>query len=359
LRVEDFRYELPPERIAQEPCRPREVARLLVHEASGSRTSHRRVGELPDLLEPGDLLVLNDTRVLPARLRGRRAMVQPARKLRAGERVEIAPGELELRALERPQDPAGRPGPEWIVELLGGAAGESVEALLERFGELPLPPYIERGAGDPRGARDREDYQTVYARHPGAVAAPTAGLHLGPDLLARLEERGVEKAFVTLHVGIGTFRPVEVEDTQDHVMHSERFALGSETVAAVERTRAGGGRVVAVGTTSVRVLESCVGEDGRLRPGAGETSLFLTPGHRFQVVDALFTNFLLPVSTLLILVCAFGGRERVLDLYREAIREGYRFYSYGDAMLLFGAEQRARPPIMGSGRAGDRGLTAS
>ena len=206
--------------------------------------------------------------------------------------------------------------------------------MLERHGELPLPPYVERSSGDPRRQHDREDYQTVYARESGAVAAPTAGLHLTRELLERLRERGVEQAFVTLHVGVGTFRPVKVEDTDEHVMHSERFTLSAETVAAVERARARGGRVVAVGTTSVRVLESCVDEAGRLAARSGETTLFITPGRPFRVVDALMTNYHLPESTLLMLVSAFAGRERVLALYEEALREGYRFYSYGDAMLL-------------------------
>lgn len=354
MKVSDFHYELPLERIAQEPCRPRDAARLLVHERAKDHCEHRWVRDLPELLTPGDLLVMNDTRVLPARLHGRRAsggavevllteavdaevwraMVNPARKLRPDERVLIEGGELRVRALERPLAPDGRPGLEWIVALEAVDPAADVATLLDRCGEMPLPPYVERADEDPRRARDREDYQTVYARERGAVAAPTAGLHLTDALLTRLRAGGVETAFVTLHVGIGTFRPVKVEDTAEHVMHSERYTLLPETCDAIGRTRARGGRVVAVGTTSVRVLESCAGVDGRLEPGSGETSIFITPGYRFRVVDGLMTNYHLPESTLLMLVSALAGRERVLELYAEALREGYRFYSYGDAMLI-------------------------
>jgi S-adenosylmethionine:tRNA ribosyltransferase-isomerase len=209
----------------------------------------------------------------------------------------------------------------------------SVEELLERAGELPLPPYIRRAPDDPRSARDEERYQTVYAAVPGAVAAPTAGLHFTRALLAALAERGVERAAVTLHVGLGTFQPVSADDTDEHAMHAERYVLSPETVAAVRRCRSRGGRVVAVGTTSVRVLEASAAE-GPLAAGRGATRLFITPGYRFRVVDALLTNFHLPRSTLLMLVSAFAGRERTLGLYREAVGRGYRFYSYGDAMLL-------------------------
>lgn len=354
MRTADFDYELPPERIAQEPVSPRDAARLLVHRLGADETRHLRVRDLAELLAPGDLLVLNDTRVLAARLFVQRpsgarvellflepvgeagawrAMARPARKLRAGEELRLEDGTLVLRAVRRLVDEGGRPGPEWIVAPLPG--GCEIPELLERAGRVPLPPYIHRADDlDPRDELDRERYQTVYAREPGAVAAPTAGLHLTEELLARLAERGVERATVTLHVGPGTFRPVETEHMEEHRMHAERFHLPEETCAAVARCRARGGRVVCVGTTTVRVLESRASEDGALAPGSGSTDLFLLPGHRFRCVDALLTNFHLPRSTLLALVCAFGGTERVLALYREAVERGYRFYSYGDAMLL-------------------------
>lgn len=353
MKVADFDYELPPELIAREPARPRDAARLLVHRVASARSTHARVSELERFLRPGDLLVLNDTRVLPARLFARRAsggrvelllseplaqrrwraLAHPARKLRPGEILEVEGGGARVLLVERPREESGEPALEWIVEL-EPRAGESVEQLLERVGHVPLPPYVQR-ADRPS---DRADYQTVYARNPGAIAAPTAGLHFTPELLARLEGGGVERAFLTLHVGIGTFRPVEAQEVEGHRMHAESYVLPQETALAIERCRARGGRVVAVGTTSVRVLESAVDEEGRLAPGRGRTSIFLVPGHRFRQVDALLTNFHLPRSTLLMLVCAFAGRERMLALYAEAVRERYRFYSYGDAMLLLAGE---------------------
>ncbi len=357
MKLSDFDYELPPERIAQRPAGKRDAARLLVHDVAADATEHRTFADLPLLLRAGDLLVLNDTRVLPARLYGRRAsggaveflflepvapgatawtaMVNPARKLKPGEVVTLEGGALEARLLERPGD-------EWHVELRAPDDPDAnVVALLERHGRMPLPPYIERGDRarrlDPpaEDTLDRERYQTVYAARAGAVAAPTAGLHFTRELLAELEDRGVHRATVTLHVGAGTFLPVAAENVEDHEMHAERFTLPAETVEAVRAARAAGGRVVAVGTTSVRVLEHGGGE---LVPGTGETRLFLRPGSPFRVVDAMLTNFHLPRSTLLMLVSAFAGRERVLRLYREAIERGYRFYSYGDAMLLSGRE---------------------
>ena len=365
MKVADFSYDLPEERIAQEPVEPREAARLLVHERASSTTTHRRVADLPELLAPGDLLVVNDTRVVPARLLGtrasggrvellllgaappaadaagtaggnrRRALVRPAKRLRPGERIELEGGALVAIAVERLPDRDGRPGAEWVLEIDDPRApGRDLDRALEQVGRMPLPPYVRRArADDPRSAADRERYQTVFAREPGAVAAPTAGLHLSTALIERLAGRGIRLASVTLHVGAGTFLPVTAEDVSEHRMHAERYALSAETVRAVESARARGGRIVAVGTTSVRVLESCADEAGRLHAGSGETSIFLTPGHRFRCVDALLTNFHLPRSTLLMLVAAFVGRERVLALYREAIERGYRFYSYGDAML--------------------------
>jgi S-adenosylmethionine:tRNA ribosyltransferase-isomerase len=353
MKVSDFDYELPAEHIAQEPVRPRDAARLLVHRVDEEGSEHARVRDLGRFLRAGDLLIVNDTRVRPARLAGSRpsggavellllepaggarwrTLARPAAKLRSGEELELEGGRVRATPIERGE------GGEWLVELADATGGagdsESFEELLERVGRMPLPPYIARPRGDdPQRAFDREAYQTVFARELGAAAAPTAGLHFTTELLTSLERAGVERAAVTLHVGVGTFRPVMVDDTEAHRMHAETYDLPVATVEAVARCRARGGRVVAVGTTSVRVLETCAREAGELRAGAGETRLFLTPGSGFQVVDALLTNFHLPRSTLLMLVSAFAGRERVLALYAEAIEAGYRFYSYGDAMLL-------------------------
>jgi S-adenosylmethionine:tRNA ribosyltransferase-isomerase len=353
MKLEDFDYELPAERIAQEPAAERDAARLLVHDRARDATAHRSVRDLPELLRPGDLLDVNDTRVLSARLFARRAsggrvelllvepaavprtwsaLVHPARRLGDGEglALEGAPG-WSVRLLGRGRDPGGKPEMEWRVRFEDDAGAVlAPEDVLARAGHVPLPPYVTR----PDAAADAERYQTVFARAPGAVAAPTAGLHFTPALLARLAARGVERATVTLHVGPGTFQPVKAARIEDHVMHAERFVLPAETVAAVRAARARGSRVVAVGTTAVRVLESNADEHGELAARSGTTRLFLYPGARFRFVDALLTNFHLPRSTLLMLVSAFAGRERVLGLYREALQHGYRFYSYGDAMLL-------------------------
>ena len=354
MRTDDFDYELPTDVIAQEPAQERDAARLLAHDVGLDATRHLHVRDLPSLLEPGDLLVVNDTQVIPARLFARRetggmvevllleplgeadvwtAMVRPAKKPSPGEEAELGEGHV-VRFVERLLDADGAPGAEWRVELVP-RAGSSADELLTECGRMPLPPYIRRDEGGD-GAADMTRYQTVYAASPGAVAAPTAGLHFTPALLDELASRGVRTASVTLHVGPGTFRPVTAERIEDHVMHPERYELSEEAASAIEEARASGGRVVAVGTPSVRVLESCVDDEGVVRPGAGETRLFLSPGSRFQVVDALMTNFHLPKSTLLMLVSAFAGRERVLRLYEEALAEGYRFYSYGDAMLFYG-----------------------
>ena len=352
MRTDDFDYDLPPERIAQEPPARREDARLLVLDRDTGAVAHRAITDLPDLLQPGDLLVVNDTRVLPARLFARRAtggrveflLLEPVAEppgawtslLRAGgaireaEEMPLTDGESEtggrIRLVRRLGE--GR----WIVE----GVGESLPSLMERAGRMPLPPYIRRERRDVRDPLDRERYQTVFAREPGAVAAPTAGLHLTEALLARLAARGVGLARVTLHVGLGTFRPMETEQVEDHVMHEERYEIPAATVDAIRRTRAAGGRVVAVGTTSVRTLEAAAARsaDGVPVAGPGATALFLRPGCEFRVVDALLTNFHLPRSTLLVLVSAFAGRERVLAVYGEAVAQGYRFFSYGDAMLI-------------------------
>lgn len=339
MLTRDFDYDLPAASIAQEPA-PRGESRLLVLDRDGP-VRHARIRDLPRLLRPGDLLVLNDTRVIPARLFGRRiggggrmelllverlgdrdwsALVKPGKRARPGTAIELAPG---LTAEVVDKDEEGR----YRLRF-----SEPVEPHLERLGHVPLPPYIHR----PDTVEDRERYQTVYARSPGAIAAPTAGLHFSEELLREIEVAGVGIARVTLHVGIGTFKPVSAERIADHRMESERYEIGEEAAAAIRKTReSGAGRVVAVGTTVVRTLESAaLAGGGEVRAGGGATELFITPGFRFQVVDALLTNFHLPRSTLLMLVSAFAGRERVLAAYEEAIREGYRFYSYGDAMLV-------------------------
>lgn len=328
MLTRDFDYELPEERIAQEPA-PRGESRLLVLDAEGAQR-YRRVRDLPGLLRPGDLVVLNDTRVIPARLYGRRG--EGRMEVLLVEKL----GDREWEVLVRPGRRA-RPGTEIVFEGLSAEVvdkredryrlrfSEPVEPHLDRLGHVPLPPYIHR----PDEAADRERYQTVFARTPGAIAAPTAGLHFSQELLEEIAAAGIGIARVTLHVGIGTFKPVSVEKVEDHRMDRERYEVGEETAEAIRRTKESGGRIVAVGTTVVRTLESSGGA-----AGSGSTDLFITPGFRFRVVDVLLTNFHLPRSTLLMLVSAFAGRERVLAAYEEAIREGYRFYSYGDAMLV-------------------------
>jgi S-adenosylmethionine:tRNA ribosyltransferase-isomerase len=341
VRIQDFDYELPQEAIAQEPLAERDSSRLLVLDRAGSGRAHHVFRELPDLLSPGDLLVVNRTRVFPARLLGRRptggeaevllirrlasdlweGLVRPGRRLRPGDRIELAPDvwacvESEAVAVD------GRRR----VRILGDAA----DTVPERLGHVPLPPYIRR----PDRPDDRDRYQTAFAREVGSVAAPTAGLHFTPALLRSLGERGVETAEVVLHVGPGTFRPVSVDRVADHLVAPEPYVLPPGTADAVERARRRGGRVVAVGTTSTRVLETAGKSGGLVSPGEGETGLVIVPGFPFQVVDALITNFHLPRSSLLLLVSAFAGRERVLGAYAEALGAGYRFYSYGDAMLI-------------------------
>ena len=348
LGLGDFDFALPPELIAQHPAAERSGSRLL--DATGEVPHDRHFRDLPALLRAGDLLVVNDTRVIKARLHGRKASGGVVEAL--VERVE--PGHVvvaQLRASKSPKpgsvvrfadafDAAvlGRTGAEDSLFRL--AFPSEPYALLEAHGHVPLPPYIERGDG----GDDERRYQTVFATHPGAVAAPTAALHFDAPLLAALEARGVERATVTLHVGAGTFQPVRSIDLSRHVMHSERFEVGAATVAAVERTRADGGRVVAVGTTSLRALEAAAlraPEGSALAPAVGETDLFITPGFRFRVVDRLVTNFHLPKSTLLMLVSAFAGHAETLALYRHAVEERYRFFSYGDAMLLARREENS------------------
>ncbi|MCB9881686.1 MAG: tRNA preQ1(34) S-adenosylmethionine ribosyltransferase-isomerase QueA [Planctomycetes bacterium] len=347
-RVADYHYELPPSSIADEPCEPREAARLLVCSRSDpSRVVHAHVGDLPSFLDAGDLLVVNETKVLPHRLIGQRAtggrieclilereldgtgavgFLRPSKRLRASERIVFERGALVIELREARE--RGR----WRFDIVEPDVGQ-ITSRLERFGRAPLPPYLERDPDAEDVAKDRERYQTVFARNPGAVAAPTAGLHLTNDLLARLDARGVGRAAVTLHVGEGTFEPVRVDDVRDHVMHEERYELAPETAVAIEGTQERGGRIVAAGTTTARVLETCY--DGtRLVAGSGATRLFLRPGHGPRLVDVLLTNFHLPESTLLMLVASMLGRERTLALYRSAIESGYRFFSFGDAMLI-------------------------
>ena len=346
MKKSDFHYELPPGLIAQAPLPERSASRLLVVPPAPAPFSDLGIRDLPQMLQPGDLLVFNDTRVIPARLFGTKA---------TGGRVEILIERLLPRNEARAQIGASkspRPGSRIALDAGGEAevlgrdgefyrlrfhVPESLEGWLLHAGRLPLPPYIHR---DPDAADD-ERYQTVFARETGAVAAPTAGLHFDQALLDALRARGVESGHVTLHVGAGTFQPVRVDELSEHRMHSEWLNVGAALVEQIRRTRANGGRVIAVGTTVVRALESALREGpfqgGMLQPFAGETSIFILPGYRIRSVDALLTNFHLPESTLLMLVSAFAGRQRIMAAYEHAIRERYRFFSYGDAMLLFPA----------------------
>jgi S-adenosylmethionine:tRNA ribosyltransferase-isomerase len=340
MRVDAFDFELPRELIAAHPVKPRDAARLLV---VGEQLSDRRVLDLPVLLRRGDLLVVNDTRVIPARLTGLRgqarvemmlhrdlgggrwrAFAKGAKKLRAGDRLAFGDG----FAAEVAEKHA-----EGDVTLAFDRAGAALRAGLERFGSMPLPPYIKRPEGSE--ARDRADYQTIFAAKEGAVAAPTAGLHFTPRLLDALDAAGIARVSVTLHVGAGTFLPVKVEDTRDHRMHSEWGVIDAAAAARIAAARAAGGRIVAVGTTSLRLIESAADEAGRIVPFAGETALFITPGYRFRATDLLLTNFHLPRSTLFMLVAAFAGLERMKAAYAHAVSGGYRFFSYGDATLLY------------------------
>ena len=340
MKKSDFAFDLPPALIAQAPLAERSASRMLVLPAGDAPTQDRQVRDLPGFLRAGDLLVFNDTRVIPARLFGR--------KQGSGGRVEILIERLLPGNEARAQVGASKtPRPGNLIELDAGGLAEVVgrdggfhhlrfhvdgalQAWLEKAGRMPLPPYIQR---DPH-ADDAERYQTVFAREAGAVAAPTAGLHFDQPLLDALRAKGVESGHVTLHVGAGTFQPMRVDDVREHRMHSEWINVGAPLVEQVRRTRAAGGRVVAVGTTVVRAMESAT-VDGELHPFAGETSIFIVPGYRITSADLLLTNFHLPESTLLMLVSAFAGRERVLAAYAHAVREHYRFFSYGDAMLLY------------------------
>ncbi len=341
MHLDDFDFDLPRELIADRPCEPREAARLLVIPASAG-FDDRRIADLPELLRPGDLLVFNDTRVIPARLEGRRggatieitlhrdlgdgawrAFAKGARRLSIGDNIVFAKNFAGLVAEKHP---------EGDVTLRFDLEAAAFREALARHGSMPLPPYIKR----PRGgdARDRIDYQTMFARAEGAVAAPTAGLHFTPGLLHVLTKRGIGWTMLTLHVGPGTFLPVKTADPRDHKMHAEWGVLSAETAKRIAATQRAGGRIVAVGTTSLRLVESAAAENGEVRPFAGETRLFILPGYRFRAIDLLLTNFHLPRSTLLMLVAAFAGLDRIKSAYAHAVASGYRFFSYGDACLI-------------------------
>ncbi len=339
MLVDEFDFDLPKDAIAQRPVSPRHSARLLLGESTGDDT---RIFDLPGLLTPGDLLVFNDTRVIPARLKGKRGeagievtlhkrcdedswnvFARPAKKLKIGDIIKFADN---FSATVTDKFDGGE------TRLRFNQSGADLMAALESHGGMPLPPYIKReGLAD---ARDQEDYQTLFADRKGAVAAPTAGLHFTPELIAALDARGIKRTTVTLHVGAGTFLPVKVENTDDHVMHAEWGEIDPATADTINAARAAGGRIVAVGTTSLRLLESAADDNGHLRPFCDETDIFITPGYRFKIVDRLLTNFHLPRSTLFMLVSAFAGLEAMKKTYETAINEGYRFYSYGDACLL-------------------------
>lgn len=362
MNIDAFDYDLPEGCVAQQPSPRREEARLMVIDRAGSPLTEATFAGLAGFLRAGDLLVLNDTRVLPARLHARkptggrvdllllgrddsdadgrtwRCLLSGSRGLRPGARLVVA-DDLEAEVMAQPVE--GAAPVRFACHGAGNGAGRSkekgagrVEEAIRRHGVMPLPPYIHRAPRDPLSALDQERYQTVYAAHDGAIAAPTAGLHFTTGLLDELRGRGIATAFLTLHVGAGTFRPVRSAAIEEHVVDPERFRLEEETADAVARCRARKGRVVAVGTTVTRVLEARAREDGQVTPGDGWCDLVIRPGHRFRAVDALVTNLHLPKSSLLILVAAFAGRERILDAYREAVRRGFRFYSYGDAMLI-------------------------
>ena len=358
MRVDLFDFDLPEDRIALRPAEPRDAARLLVVRP-GAAYDDRIVRDLPSLLAAGDLLVFNDTRVIPAQLSGLRrrgdavaqidatlhmrmapdrwkAFIRPAKRLAIGDRISFGHdgnscflGQLDATVAEK--------GEGGEATLAFDLAGVFLDEALQAVGHVPLPPYI--ASKRPDDERDRTDYQTIYAREEGAVAAPTAGLHFTPELFAALDRRGVERSFVTLHVGAGTFLPVKADDTAAHKMHSESGTISAETADAVNAARARGNRVVAVGTTSLRLIESAASPDGKLGAWSGATDIFITPGYRFRIVDALVTNFHLPRSTLFMLVSAFSGLETMRAAYAHAIDTGYRFYSYGDASLLWPADE--------------------
>ncbi|HWI64698.1 MAG TPA: tRNA preQ1(34) S-adenosylmethionine ribosyltransferase-isomerase QueA [Symbiobacteriaceae bacterium] len=340
MKLSDFDFHLPEELIAQRPVEPRDASRLFVVRRDGGAFEHRHFRDLPQFLRPGDALVVNETRVMPARLLGQRegtggaievlllkridrdrweTLVKPGKKARQGQRITFGDGLLTATVLES-TEVGGR-----VVEF---SYDGIFEQILDRLGKMPLPPYIHEQLEDP------ERYQTVFAREWGSAAAPTAGLHFTPELLERIAGMGVEVHKVLLHVGLGTFRPVQVEDVLEHRMHAEFYTVTPETAAALNRIKQNGGRIVAVGTTSVRTLETVTAADGTVQPGDGWTDIFIYPGYKFKAVDAMVTNFHLPKSTLLMLISAFADRDLILKAYNEAVAERYRFFSFGDAMLI-------------------------
>ena len=349
MLVNDFDFDLPEKNIALRPAVPRDAARLLVvNSGIQGELRNESVADLSDFLREGDALVFNDTRVIPAQLEGVRkrgdtlakigatlhmrtapdqwlAFVRGAKKLKVGETVIFGDGSLSATVLNK--------GEGGEVEFTFNAAGAALDIALVQVGHIPLPPYIALKRAEDE--QDKADYQTIYAREDGAVAAPTAGLHFTDQLFAKLDAKGISRHFVTLHVGAGTFLPVKVDDTQNHKMHAERGVVTKETAEALNLTRAEGGRIIAVGTTSLRLLESAADNDGMVQPWAGSTDIFITPGYSFKAVDVLMTNFHLPRSTLFMLVSAFAGYETMKSAYSQAIKQGYRFYSYGDSSLLF------------------------
>ncbi len=340
LRRSDYFYELPPELIAQDPLADRSSSRLMTVDRNTGNTEHKHFSDIIDYLVPGDCLVLNNTKVIPARLLGKRegtgghvevlllkrinatdweTLVKPGKSCRPGQRLDFGDGLLKAEVLEVVED-----GNRIVRFYFDGI----FEEILDKLGEMPLPPYITHKLADPTR------YNTVYAKFDGSAAAPTAGLHFTSELLKKIEDKGVNLAYVTLHVGLGTFRPVKEDVITDHKMHTESYQVTKETADLINRTKAEGGRVICVGTTSCRTVESCAGEDGKVNPGSGETSIFIYPGYTFKVMDGLITNFHLPESTLIMLVSAFAGRENVLAAYEEAVRERYRFFSFGDACFF-------------------------
>ncbi len=367
-----YDYELPLELIAQNPAVPRDSSRLLVvnSQATGNTTAplHHIFHDLPDLLRPGDLLIMNNTKVIPARLYGRKstgaeveillleerqhncwlALVKPGKRFKTGSKIFFEPGRFPLSPIPNSQSPLPLiPSSQLTATVLetdkdtGGRLlqfdipdNQSLIKVLDKFGEIPLPPYITTSQ-----AAD-EQYQTVYAEQPGAIAAPTAGLHFTPELIANLGDRNIDQAFITLHVGVGTFRPVEVEDVTSHEMHEEWIEVPADTVEKIRATKAAGGRIIAVGTTAVRALEGAAAASGDLQPFCGKTNLFIYPGYQWRVVEGLITNFHLPRSSLLMLVSALIGRQRLLNIYQQAIASRYRFYSFGDAMLILPEAKR-------------------
>lgn len=340
LRRSDYFYELPQELIAQDPLADRSSSRLMAVDRNTGKYEHKVFSDIVDFLDPGDCLVLNNTKVIPARLLGKRegtgghvevlllkrinatdweTLVKPGKSCRPGQKLDFGEGTLKAEVLEVVED-----GNRIVRFHFDGI----FEEILDKLGEMPLPPYITHKLADPTR------YNTVYAKYDGSAAAPTAGLHFTPELLKKIEDKGISLAYVTLHVGLGTFRPVKEDVITDHKMHTESYQVTKDTADLINRTKAEGGRVICVGTTSCRTVESCAGDDGTVHPGSGETSIFIYPGYKFKVMDGLITNFHLPESTLIMLVSAFAGRENVLSAYEEAVRERYRFFSFGDACFF-------------------------